>query len=98
MLRIGNNVVVIFPNFAFFYSRFQLLLGFTPRFKPLDYYWYDSPNIRYLTIKDFENYLKKYKIRKVYEKYLYGYSFLNNNLPSIFANSFSRKALFVIQR
>lgn len=56
MLRIGRKVVVTFPNFAHWSVRFSLLFhGKAPRTKFLPYSWYNSPNIRVLSIGDFED-------------------------------------------
>jgi methionine biosynthesis protein MetW len=55
MLRIGRKVVVTFPNFAHWSVRVSLLFhGKAPRTKFLPYSWYNSPNIRVLSIGDFE--------------------------------------------
>jgi len=60
LLRIGKKVVVSFPNFSHWTSRLQLLLaGRAPRTKQLPYEWYDTPNIRVITIKDFRKFAKK---------------------------------------
>ncbi|MCC6265615.1 MAG: methionine biosynthesis protein MetW [Bryobacterales bacterium] len=56
MLRIGRKVVVTFPNFAHWSVRVSLLIhGKAPRTKFLPYSWYNSPNIRVLSIGDFED-------------------------------------------
>ena len=56
MLRIGRKVVVTFPNFAHWSVRISLLFhGKAPRTKFLPYSWYNSPNIRVLSIADFED-------------------------------------------
>lgn len=56
MLRIGRKVVVTFPNFAHWSVRVSLLFhGKAPRTKFLPYSWYNSPNIRVLSIADFED-------------------------------------------
>ncbi len=55
MLRIGNKVIVSIPNFGFWYNRIYLLLkGRMPVSKTLSYQWYETPNIHFSTIKDFE--------------------------------------------
>lgn len=54
LLRIGKNVVVSFPNFSHWRCRFQLFWhGEAPTTSQLPYFWYNSPNIRVITIKDF---------------------------------------------
>lgn len=55
--RIGGRVVVSFPNFSHISIRLQLLLkGQAPKNEQLPYSWYDTPNIRVITIKDFRKF------------------------------------------
>ena len=61
LLRIGKKVVVSFPNFSHWTSRLQLLLtGHAPKTKQLPYEWYNTPNIRVITIKDFKKFAKEF--------------------------------------
>jgi len=67
MLRIGKKGVVSFPNFSHWKVRLQLLLsGYAPITRQLPYEWYNTPNIRVITLKDFEKYSKEvnFKILK----------------------------------
>jgi len=58
MLRVGNRGIVSFPNFSHWSPRLQLLLsGFAPVTKQLPYEWYNTPNIRVITIKDFRKFI-----------------------------------------
>ncbi|MBA4393305.1 MAG: methionine biosynthesis protein MetW [Desulfobacca sp.] len=60
ILRIGHNGIVSFPNFSHWRIRMQLLLGgYAPVTPQLPYQWYDTPNIRVITIKDFERFSKE---------------------------------------
>ena len=43
-----------FPNFAHWPNRLSVLRGRMPVTKRLPYQWYDTPNIRVGTFKDFE--------------------------------------------
>jgi len=53
-LRVGRHVVASFPNFGHWRARFQLMLGGrVPVTDALPYQWYDTPNVRSLTVKDF---------------------------------------------
>ncbi len=54
MLRVGAEAVVSFPNFAYWRHRQAILNGRMPVSKDLPYQWYDSPNVRFFTIADFE--------------------------------------------
>lgn len=54
MLRIGRHAIVSFPNFAYWRVRLDLLArGRMPISELLPYQWYDTPNIRMCSIKDF---------------------------------------------
>ena len=56
MLRVGKKGIVSFPNFGQWGIRLQLLVrGRAPITRQLPYEWYDTPNIRVITIKDFRN-------------------------------------------
>ena len=58
MLRIGKKGIVSFPNFSHWGPRLQLLLsGYAPVTKQLPYQWYNTPNIRVITIKDFRKFI-----------------------------------------
>ena len=52
--RFGKECVVSFPNFGHWSHRSAVLLGRMPVSKSLPYQWYDTPNVRVLTIADFE--------------------------------------------
>ena len=60
MLRIGKMGIVSFPNFSNWRCRIQLLLtGYAPKTRQLPYEWYDTPNIRVITIKDFRKFVRE---------------------------------------
>jgi methionine biosynthesis protein MetW len=52
--RVGRLGIVSFPNFAHWPNRLSVLRGRMPVTKALPYQWYDTPNIRVGTFKDFE--------------------------------------------
>ena len=52
--RVGRIGVVAFPNFAHWPNRLSILQGRMPVTRRLPYQWYDTPNIRVGTFKDFE--------------------------------------------
>ncbi len=55
MLRIGSECIVTFPNFGNLFSRAYLsFYGRMPVTKQLAYQWYETPNIHFCTIRDFE--------------------------------------------
>ncbi|MGB9458548.1 MAG: methionine biosynthesis protein MetW [Bryobacteraceae bacterium] len=56
MLRVGRRGIVAFPNFGHWRVRLSMLgSGRAPRTKLFPYEWYDSPNIHFLTVEDFES-------------------------------------------
>ena len=55
MLRVGREAVVSFPNFAYWKNLRSVLEGRMPVSEDLPYQWYDSPNVRFFTLLDFED-------------------------------------------
>lgn len=54
MLRVGREAVVSFPNFAYWKNLRSVLDGRMPVSEDLPYEWYNSPNVRFFTLLDFE--------------------------------------------
>ena len=52
--RVGRIGIVSFPNFAHWPNRLAVMRGRMPVTRALPYEWYDTPNIRVGTYKDFE--------------------------------------------
>lgn len=68
LLWIGQRVIVSFPNFGHWSARLQLLFsGMAPINEQLPYEWYNTPNIRVITIKDFKRFLRLFGVRTVRE-------------------------------
>lgn len=60
LLRIGRQVVVSFPNFSHWLCRMQLFfMGRTPTTSQLPHKWYNTPNIRVITLRDFRGFVQK---------------------------------------
>ncbi len=56
LVRIGRRAIVSVPNFGHWKNRLYLAVhGRMPVTKTLSYQWYDTPNIHFCTITDFEN-------------------------------------------
>jgi len=56
MLRVGRRVIVAFPNYGHWRVRMSLLLsGRAPKTDLFPHDWYESPNIHFLTVHDFED-------------------------------------------
>lgn len=61
--RVGRIGIVAFPNFAHWPNRISILRGRMPVTRRLPYQWYDTPNIRVGTFKDFEVLARKNHLR-----------------------------------
>lgn len=93
-LRVGKRVIIGFPNFAHIKARSTLFFqGKTPINEALPYYWFETPNIRFLTIRDFIDYCLKKNINIEQEYYLG-----KSGLVKIFPNLLAQNAIFVITR
>ena len=64
MLRIGKNGIVTFPNFGNWKSRVYLWFkGRMPVSKFMPHQWYNTPNIHFCTVKDFDALCEEKKIK-----------------------------------
>lgn len=64
MLRIGKQGIITFPNFGHWRCRTYLATkGRMPVSKFMPFNWYDTPNIHFCTVKDFEALCKQKNIR-----------------------------------
>lgn len=64
MLDIGKKGIVSFPNFSHWEIRRQLLTtGYAPVSRQLPYQWYNTPNIRVITLKDFRRFIRDVNLR-----------------------------------
>ena len=63
MVRVGKEGVISFPNFGHWSHRIDILMGRMPVSKSLPYDWYNTPNVRVLTIADFEALASKIGIK-----------------------------------
>ena len=54
MARIGRRLIVSVPNFGWWGHRLRLLRGRMPMSRELPYSWFDSPNLRFTTLKDLQ--------------------------------------------
>jgi methionine biosynthesis protein MetW len=53
-VRVGKECIVSFPNFGYWAHRLSVLQGRMPVSKSLPFQWHNTPNVRVLTIEDFE--------------------------------------------
>ena len=92
---IGIEVIVSFPNFGHWRSRLALLLGGKmPKTRSLPYNWYDTPNIHFCTIADFEALCRELQIT-ILEKRTMGPV---NLLSSLWPNLFAKSATYRVKR
>lgn len=64
LIRVGKKVIVSFPNFAHWTCRLQMLFGGrAPQTRQLPFRWHNSPNIHFLSIKDFDQFCRELGIR-----------------------------------
>ncbi len=92
MRRVGQRIVVEFPNFGHWSVRLSLLCsGRAPRTRHLPYAWYDSPNIRVLTILDFEELLRDEGLRAEKAFYL-----RRGQLISVWPNMRADSAIYLL--
>lgn len=92
--RVGKQVIVGIPNFCNISARFQIFFqGRVPVTKWLPYTWYDTPNIRFLSLKDFRNFCKDKKIAIFKERAL-------NQNKEIFVrtNVFAYVGIFLLEK
>ena len=54
MLRVGHEAVVSFPNFGYWRHRQSILNGRMPVSESLPHQWFNTPNVRFFTIADFD--------------------------------------------
>ena len=67
-LRVGKKVIVGIPNFCHIRARLQIFFqGRVPLTKELPYQWYDTPNLRFLSLKDFRYFCKANAIKILQE-------------------------------
>ena len=98
MLRVGHRAVVSLPNFAHWRIRLSLgLFGRLPITRLFHYEWYNTPNIRLVTVNDFKAVCRKMDLRVTGEFYA------SDNRPiGIFGrccpNLFSETAVFVLEK
>jgi methionine biosynthesis protein MetW len=58
-VRVGKKAIIGFSNFAHYDARFQMAFkGIAPVTPALPYQWYDTPNLHFLSIKDFISYCR----------------------------------------
>ncbi|NQX89781.1 MAG: methionine biosynthesis protein MetW [Halioglobus sp.] len=98
MLRIGREGIVTFPNFGHWRCRLMLgIQGTMPVSSFMPHTWYNTPNIHFCTVKDFEKLCLDRGIR-ILERNVVG----NTNRPPMLStrwpNLFATTAIYRITR
>ena len=94
MLRVGRRAIVAFPNFGHWRVRLShLLTGRAPKTKLFPYDWYDSPNIHFLTVHDFEDMAQTQHWTIERRMFLYG-----NRSVKLFPNLLAEVAVFLVRK
>ena len=63
MVQIGKEAIVSFPNFGHWFCRMHLgFKGRMPMSRAMPRNWYDTPNIHFCTVRDFEALCSELKI------------------------------------
>ena len=98
MLRIGKKCIVTFPNFGNWRARVSLLInGRMPVTKQLAYQWYDTPNIHFCTVKDFEALCTELNIRIDHREFV-AERIPDRQLKGICPNLFSNTAIYLLSK
>ncbi len=93
-LRVGQKVIVGFPNFAYFTARLRLFFqGKAPITASLPYKWYNTPNLHFLSISDFNTFCAEKKI-KILRTYYLG----KKGTIKLWPNFFALNAIFVVSQ
>ncbi len=93
-LRIAGKLIVGFPNFAYLRARTMLFFkGQAPITPSLPYRWYDTPNVRFLSIADFREFCRAKGLRILATR------FLGQRRPVYFwPNLFALNGIFVVTK
>ena len=100
MLRIGKKGIVSFPCFNHVSIKLQLLFtSKAPVTKELPYEWYDTPNIRVVTLKDFRILCAKHKIKILKELAISSHHrSTTGKIVRFFPNWRARYGIFLLSR
>lgn len=98
MLRIGKEGIVTFPNFGHWRCRLYLgTRGRMPVSRFMPYMWYDTPNIHFCTVKDFEA-LCAHKGIRILARDVVGNTVREPLLATVWPNLFATTAIYHITR
>ncbi len=90
MVQIGRQAIVSFPNFGHWFCRLHLgFRGRMPMSRAMPRHWYDTPNIHFCTVRDFEALCSKLNIDIIERATVAGPAqrLLGKVWPNLFATS-----------
>jgi len=98
MLRVGREGIVTFPNFGQWRCRLHLATrGRMPVSRFMPYSWYDTPNIHFCTVRDFESLCRQRGIR-ILGRDMIGTETGGARLARRWPNLFATTAIYHISR
>lgn len=98
MLRVGKECIVTFPNFGNWRARWHLaIVGRMPVTKQLDYQWYNTPNIHFCTVRDFEALCQEKGIR-ILNSVMVSEQFPDRSLKQVCPNTFAETAIYLLSK
>jgi homoserine O-acetyltransferase len=94
--RVAKKVIVSFPNFGHWLCRSQLMFkGISPQTKQLPFRWHNSPNVHFLSLRDYDRFCAELDI-KVERRIPLGKT---TTLPvCILPNLFASQAVYVTSK
>ena len=93
MLRVGREVIVSFPNFAYWRNRLNVLTGHMPVSGDLPYQWFDTPNVHLCTLHDFEHFCQNHHVAVLDRRVMTG-----GDTVSVLPNLLGSIAVYRVQR
>ncbi|HLF18442.1 MAG TPA: methionine biosynthesis protein MetW [Candidatus Omnitrophota bacterium] len=93
-LRVGRKIIVGIPNFCNATARYQIFFqGRVPVTPELPHEWYDTPNLRFLSLKDFRKFCKDNSIKVHKEVGLSG-----NKRVCLWPNLFAHIGIYLLEK
>jgi len=93
-LRIGKKVIIGFPNFCYINARLQIFFGgHVPVTPSLPYSWYDTPNLHFLSIEDFQSFCREQGFSIEKKVFL-----SQRGIVKVLPNMFALNAIFQISK
>lgn len=93
-LRVGKKAIVGIPNFCHINARIQIFFrGRVPVTPELPYEWYNTPNLRFFSLKDFRSFCRKNGITILKQKAISAEREVN-----YFPNLFAHIGIFLLQK